>query len=84
MDSIVNFIVGIGLGSPAARAVAGGAAGFATQYLAKPSISYTTVGKTSVPKSFALTSSSTSKTPTTYFPWFMWPILFAVVAGIFI
>ena len=83
MESILGLIAGIGLASPFSRAVAFGAAGFGTQLFIKPSISYTTVGNKTVAKPFALTSKSKTAT-TTYFPWFFWPILFAVVGGLFI
>ena len=81
MESVLSFLASIGLGSPLGRSVAMGATGFATQYFIKPSISYTTVGNKTVPKQFALTSSGNA---TTYFPWFFWPILFALVGGIFL
>ncbi len=86
-DFIVSLFVNTGLGSPFARAAAFGAIGFGIQYLLKPSISYTTVsggkqGQTkAVAKDFALKGSSAQ---TTWFPWFMWPLLFAIIGGLFI
>lgn len=84
MESLFDAMAAFGLGTPLARAITFGAVGFGTQLFIKPSISYTTVGKSSVPKQFSLTAKSDSKAPTTLFPWFLWPVLFAVVGGLFI
>lgn len=87
IEAFFNALAAIGLGHPLTRTVAFGAAGFGVQYLLKPSISYVTVpagrggASKAVAKDFAATSSSSQ---TTWFPWFFWPILFAVVGGLFI
>lgn len=85
LSAFFDFLASIGLGHPATRAVAAGAAGFGTQYLFKPSISYVNIsnGKTkkSAPREFKLSSSSPQAT---WFPWYFWPLLFAIIAGVFI
>ena len=84
---LFDFLADIGLGSPIARAAAFGATGFGVQYLLKPSISYTTIpagkqGQTkAVAKDFAPKGSTAQ---TTWFPWFMWPLLFAIIGGLFV
>jgi hypothetical protein len=83
MEALFGLLAKFGLGNPATRAVVGGAAGFAGQYFIQPSISYTTVGKTKVARPFALTAGN-SKTPSTFFPWFVWPLAFALVFGLFV
>ena len=88
MDTIIDLFVSTGLGSPFSRAIAFGAAGFGAQYFIKPSVSYTTMpagrnGQTKqVAKDFSL--SATCSTPSTWFPWFFWPLLFAAIGGLFI
>ena len=86
-ETIFGLLADIGLGHPLSRTVAFAAVGFGTQYLLKPSISYIKLpaGKgnaaRAVPKDFAMTSSSAAST---YFPWFAWPLVFAIVGGLFI
>ena len=85
--SLFELLADIGLGHPASRAVAFGAAGFGAQYLLKPSVSYVQMpaGKNgqsrAVAKDFKATSSSPSAT---WFPWYMWPVVFAIIGGLFI
>ncbi len=86
LEAIFNLLADIGLGHPASRTVAFAATGFGAQYLLKPSISYTTIqgkqGQTkAVAKDFALTGSTSQ---TTWFPWYMWPLVFAILGGLFI
>lgn len=84
MQSLTNFVVGIGLGTPINRSAVFAAVGFALQLFIKPSISYVTVGNKSIAKPFKLTASPTNKIPTTLFPWYFWPILFAMIGGLLI
>ena len=89
-DSLAGIIgttfVTLGLESPTSRAMAFGTVGFAFQYLARPSISYVNVptkeGNKCISKQFALLATEDSG-PTTYFPWYLWPLLFAIVGGLF-
>lgn len=88
LESIFDLLASVGLGHPATRAVAFGALGFGTQYLLKPSISYVQMpanGKggqsRAIPKDFKATSNSPAST---WFPWYMWPIAFAIIGGLFI
>lgn len=91
MSGLINTFVGlladVGMGNPLSRAVSLGSIGFGLQYFMKPSISYTTIssktGSKQIAKEFALTSKS-SPAMTTWFPWYMWPALFAIVGGLFI
>lgn len=84
MDSLSSFVAGIGLGTPTNRAAVGAAIGFAIQLFIKPSISYITVGNKSVPRPFKLTAKADSKVPPTLFPWYFWPISFAIIMGLFL
>jgi len=84
MQSIMDLVVGVGLGTPINRSVVFAAIGFAVQLFIKPSISYAKVGNKSIAKPFKLTASPTSKIPTTLFPWYFWPLLFAAIGGLFL
>ena len=86
-DAFANIMVSLGLGSPLSRALAFGSIGFTYQFAFRPSISYANVktktGQKSVAKQFSLLATKDSG-PTTYFPWFAWPLSFAVVGGLFL
>jgi hypothetical protein len=84
MDSILSFVASLGLGTPLNRAVAFGALGFGLQFFIKPSVSYSNVGGKSVPKQLALFSGGSSGAPTTYLPWYLWPVLFALFGAVFL
>ena len=91
-DSIARAIgstfVSLGLESPTSRALAFGTVGFSFQYLARPSISYKKVGTKdgakSIAKPFTLLATKDSPVETTYMPWYFWPLLFAIIGGLFL
>lgn len=92
LDSISAVIgssfVALGLESPISRALAFGTVGFAAQYFVRPGISYVDVptkgGNKCISKQFSLLATKESSVPTTWFPWYFWPILFALIGGIFL
>jgi len=87
LGGILDMLADLGLGNPLSRAITGGCVGFGLQYFIKPSISYTTIaskgGNKQIAKEFALNSKS-SPSMTTWFPWYMWPVTFALVLSLFI
>jgi hypothetical protein len=92
LSSIFNFLgsslVTLGLGSQLSRALALGTIGFGVQYAFRPGISYVSVkgknGKTTpVSKQFVLLNKD-PKAPTTYMPWYFWPLLFAIIGAFFL
>lgn len=86
--AIISSFVALGLESPTSRALAFGTIGFAFQFLLRPSISYanlpTKEGSTCISKPFTLLASKDSNVPSTYFPWYLWPIVFAMIGGLFL
>lgn len=92
LDSVAGLIGGtfvtLGLESPTSRALAFGTVGFAFQFLVRPKISYvnlpTKEGSTCISKPFTLLASKDSNVPSTYFPWYLWPVVFALIGGLFI
>lgn len=86
-DTFLGLLSDVGLGNPLSRAVTLGSLGFGFQFFVKPSISYTSIqsksGNKQIAKEFALTSKA-SPAMTTWFPWYMWPAVFAIVGGLFI
>lgn len=91
LDSVFGAIgssfVAVGLDTPLARALAFGSIGFATQFFLRPGISYVTVptkkGNKTIAKQFTLLAKG-ENVPTTYFPWYFWPLLLAIIGGIFL
>jgi len=91
-DSIFGTVgaslVALGLESPLSRALAFGTVGFAFQYLARPGISYVNVptkeGNKCISKQFSLLADKNSNVPTTHMPWYLWPLLFALIGGVFL
>lgn len=88
IDTVGSTLVAIGLESPLSRGMALGTIGFGYQFLMRPGISYVTVenkegNRTCVSKKFALLPGESS-IPTTYMPWYMWPLLFALIGVLFI
>lgn len=85
--SFTNLLASIGLASPITRAAVLGGIGYATQYFFKPSISYlklsSKTGDKYVPKEFAPFSKAGSSA-TTWVPWFMFPVIGAIIGGLFI
>lgn len=85
---IATSFVTVGLDTPLSRALAFGTVGFAYQYLLRPSVSYVKVdtksGSQCVAKQFALFSSKESSVPTTYIPWYFWPLILAIIGGLFL
>ena len=90
LNSILNAAAAVGLGHPVSRAIAFASVGFGLQYLIKPGISYGTIknkngaGNTTYSKEFILTSSAKSPQAKTWFPWYLWPVLFAIIGGLFL
>lgn len=89
MGTILDTMSLIGLGNPVSRAVSFGCVGFGLQYFMRPGISYGTVsgrdGKpTTYEKEFYLTSSSKNDAVKTWMPWYMWPVILALIGGLFI
>lgn len=88
LDTFLGLLSDVGMGNPLSRSISLGCIGFGLQYFVRPSISYANIstkkgeGK-SVAKEFALTSKA-SPTMTTWFPWYMWPTIFAIIGGLFI
>lgn len=86
--AIGSTFLTLGLQTPISRALAFGTVGFAYQYLLRPSLSYSKVetksGSQYVAKEFALFSSKESPVPKTYFPWYFWPVLLALIGGLFL
>jgi hypothetical protein len=80
MQYIVSGLSLIGLDSPISRTIFGATAGFVLQLLLKPSISYNEQGNT---KTFALFADKDDK-DTTYFPWYLFPILLGLLMGVFL
>lgn len=91
-DSIAGAIgysfVTLGLESPTSRALAFGTVGFAFQYFVRPGISYVNIptkeGTKCISKQFSLLADKNSNVPTTFMPWYLWPLLFALIGGIFL
>lgn len=85
--SIMDTMASIGLGNPISRSVSLACIGFGAQYFIKPSISYARVpskgGDKFIAKEFAPTSKA-SGAMTTWFPWYMFPVVLAVIGGLFI
>ena len=88
VGAVGSSFVMLGLETPVSRALAFGAVGFAFQYIAKPGISYVNVpgkgGNKCVAKQFSLLAGKDSGAPTTYMPWYFWPLLLAIIGGIFL
>lgn len=92
LDSVLGAVgstfVTLGLESPTSRSLAFGTVGFSFQYLVRPSISYkkisTKEGTKTVAKPFALFASKDSPVETTYMPWYFWPLLLALIGGLFL
>ncbi len=86
--AVGSTFVTLGLESPTSRALAFGTVGFSYQYLARPSISYkkidTKEGTKSIAKPFTLLASKDSPVETTYMPWYFWPLLLALIGGLFL
>lgn len=86
-ELLARTLIFSGLTTPSRRALAFGAAGFAFQFAFAPSISYTKEG---VAKSIGLFnytdeySDEENSVPTTLFPWYAWPISFALMGGLFL
>ena len=83
---IVSLLTATGMTTPARRAVVFGITGFTFQYLLNPAISYDALGNT---RDFVLFSSASEddesyEDNSTYFPWFAWPLTFAVFGGLFL
>jgi len=68
----------LGLNSPWARLIFGGALGFAGQMIIKPSVSYDKSGSS---KDFYFFSSGKNST---LLPWWIWPISGALLFSLFI
>ena len=90
LGRVLEFLSFLGLGHPVARAVSFASIGFAFQYFFRPGISYLSVpspnksGSTiAIPKEFYFTSDKEDKL-TTYFPWYSWPALGAIIGGFFL
>jgi hypothetical protein len=84
MDYLSAFAVNVGLGTPSNRGLIGAAIGFAVQLFIKPSISYITIGNKSIARPFKPIAPPNSKVPPTLFPWYFWPISFAIIGGLFL
>jgi hypothetical protein len=92
LNSLAGVIGGtfvtLGLESPTARALAFGTVGFAIQYFIRPGVSYINVptkdGGKCISKQFTLLANKESNVPTTLFPWYFWPLLFALIGGLFL
>lgn len=92
IDSITGAVAGafvtLGLETPISRALAFGTVGFSFQYFVRPGISYVNVptkgGNKCISKQFTLLASKESSVPTTFFPWYLWPVIFAIIGGIFL
>lgn len=89
LSLIGSTLVSLGLASQLSRTLAFGSIGFGVQYALKPGVSYVSIQgkdgkKTTVAKQFALLSSKDSTAPTTYMPWYFWPLLFALFGAFFL
>lgn len=67
--------------TPLYRFIWGLGAGYAFQALVKPSVSYL---DENTEKPFALAVDDEFYDVSTYFPWFMWPLLFGIIFGVFV
>lgn len=85
MESVMNLLVKLGLGSPITRGIFG-ASLFTVPLLFHTPISYVKVQEgTYIPKVWALTApKDTPPEHTTYVPWFLFPILGAMLFGLFL
>ncbi len=87
-STIGYTFVTLGLESPTSRAMAFGTVGFAFQYFVRPGISYVNVptkeGNKCISKQFSLLADKNSSAPTTYMPWYLWPLIFAIIGGLFL
>lgn len=91
LKSVLDFLSFLGLGHPVARAVSFASIGFAFQYFLRPGISYLSVPASNksgnavyIPKEFYFTSDKKDAQLTTYFPWYLWPTLGAIIGGFFL
>lgn len=79
--AITNTLAAIGLGTISGRFITGAVAGFATQLVLKPSISYTKDGRM---RSFALTDKNNNNKEATYVPWWMLTLLPGLLLAVFL
>lgn len=89
LNLVGSTLYGLGLDSPMSRALGFGTVGFATQYVFRPSISYVTIAdqegkKKYIAKPCTLFASKNNDIPTTYFVWYLWPLLFAIFGAFFL
>lgn len=85
MEALMNFMVKVGLGSPITRGIFG-ASLFSIPLVLHTPLAYHKVSEgIYIPKQFRLTASAdTPPEHTTYIPWFLFPILGAVIFGLFL
>lgn len=78
---IASFTRSTGLYWPAGRAVYGAVFGFLFQYFVRPEISYI---DENTAKPFIMTVDQQYYEYGTFVPWYSWPIIGAVIGGLFI
>lgn len=85
MSAFFNFLASIGLGEPTGRAIFG-AALFSAPILLKSKICYQNIGDgVYIPKKFSLLADKdTPAENKTLFPWYIFPILGAILFGLFL
>lgn len=89
LGTVGSTLVTLGLDSEISRAMAFGSIGFLSQYLFRPSISYVKLeGKEGKPiavaRPFTLLSKGNENVPSTYFPWYFFPFVLALIGAVFL